>query len=1309
MADDDCRHGYCQKDGRTLCSTNGDCPQDASHCSVTPTTTCASDRDCPPQTGSCLLTAGACHASSECPVAGKCKYTQSVCNNPGGSCPDVTVCRLHTDMACSSPADCPPTSSSGACSLGGTPHWGCLDNADCPSYRRCEATGDSCRDDTECPPPSLGYCSGNGRVCNNRNRTCPTGQSCLYPANPCVGGDNVCTKPPDTCVPKTDNRCEAAPNPCSVAENQCIVPPANACLPPASGTDVCVPSPQGTPGPIRMCRVAQTVCRRDADCPLAGDECGPATSRAIIAKRAVSAVVNRNHPMLNFGLMTFYQNGYFPYFLNTSGSTGLITIFAHINKIANSHCWDNHAGPDRTCRIDGINMTLRESGNSRYRVRTSPSTWVDVDVDWCGHTCEMPDDMGLGHFEGAYYQYTGTTGGNSTTMMVTPTYDGHDITVDGQNYSYYQPLDNYYNGGEPPPLEFPDCQGACSDTCGARWDTQLAPFLSTADAPAISENAAVAISRAMAPAADGGLLFYWSTPTGCALQNDRARTLNASAYHYMDAVKNGRPSEGIPRDPVACRENYILLITDGAANGPGDVGCDAAACAAANPASAGCECRSVLAAYHLHKDLGVKTFVVGFSGDVSAGAPRIINDNIARAGGTDSELDGVAPFAYLAQNENELGQALELVVYSAVKGSYSTAPTSTSAGTQQATTVAEGRYALDSRVDFPEWRGHLLAYNLSGAEPVLAWDAYQKLAVTNWWERRVYTWDGTNMVKIVVDPASKAVTNQTELAALGLGASAAEAEAVARWLLGDPVYKNPALLGAIINSTPIDVASPGDLSQPGGHAYFLQHQHRPHLVYVGSSDGMLHAFFLENTTVGGTTHLAGTEAFAFLPPDLMPTVRLQYSQGGQSPNPRSHIFGIANSPKAKTLCVQNCHDAATAVWKTLLIVPEGYGGSDTFMLDVSAPFAAGGLAEPPVRVEWHTGRVGSAASYDTLLGQTISLPAYFFHKTGGMDDYRVAFASGYPVTEGSTTQGRTVITASAASGAIVTTNAVAPAATCAQEYAALTDFAVARDFATGQDNKMVAGYVGDTSGQLHRFRLGGGITRAWDFTCDHPLHFSPTVVQLDRDSTTTSFAHAIFPVQVTNSNLDLATSALPPSKLVFWKEIVQTDDDGAITGVVKDTSWGSGGQIALTVGVDGQICGVTEMDDEGVVTCKTSMPATARPTSTPLGVLLRDASGFQVMTMWYVPAPDGCTRGQTYFTIHQMSGTGSVAQRVGAVVANEPVTAPVIIGGRIYVFGAMGAIDISGLTPDALTPGRAVPTDDLGRGHFRQLDWRELD
>ncbi|HTY28119.1 MAG TPA: hypothetical protein VMD51_08235, partial [Mycobacterium sp.] len=501
--------------------------------------------------------------------------------------------------------------------------------------------------------------------------------------------------------------------------------------------------------------------------------------------------------------------------------------------------------------------------------------------------------------------------------------------------------------------------------------------------------------------------------------------------------------------------------------------------------------------------------------------------------------------------------------------------------------------------------------------------------------------------------------------------------------------------------------SPGDVPEPGGHDFFLKYQFRPHLIYVGSSDAMLHAFFLVDTNVGGTVYTAGTEAFAFLAPDMMPAVRAQFVQGGQRPDPYEHIFGLADSPKAKTMCVSRCSDAANAVWKTLLIMPEGYGGGNTFMLDVTSPFGTSGLADPPVTVQWHTAYGASATTYGNLLGNTISLPAYYFNRNANLDDYRVGFASGYPVTDGSTTQGRSLVTASASTGTVLSHYDVAPAIACTQEYTALTDFATARDFATGQDDKLLAGYFGDTSGQLFRYMIDSGLTVDQSFTCNHPLHFSPTVVQLDRDATTTSYAHQIFPVQVTNSNLDLDTTSLPPSKMVIWKESVNTDANGNITGLVKDSGWVAGGQITLTVGNNNEICGATQIDANGVVTCKTPMPLGARPTATPLGILLADASGFEVFTMWYVASTDGCTRGQTYMTIHRIYGNNKVEQRMAAVVANEPVTSPVILGGRIYLFGSTGAVEVTGLNPDSVAPGRAIPPN-AGIGQFLRYDWHEI-
>jgi hypothetical protein len=143
--------------------------------------------------------------------------------------------------------------------------------------------------------------------------------------------------------------------------------------------------------------------------------------------------------------------------------------------------------------------------------------------------------------------------------------------------------------------------------------------------------------------------------------------------------------------------------------------------------------------------------------------------------------------------------------------------------------------------------------------------------------------------------------------------------------------------------------------------------------------------------------------------------------------------------------------------------------------------------------------------------------------------------------------------------------------------------------------------------------------------------------------------------------------------------------------------------------VDSQICGVTQVDAQGHVTCMTSMPTTARPTATPLGLLKSDASGFQVFTMWYAPSQDGCTRGETYFTIHEALAGGAVTEKVGAMVAAEPVTSPVVMHGQIMLFGAGGAYNITSLSPSTVSAGLAIPPPAPGTSAaFLRYNWSEI-
>jgi hypothetical protein len=194
---------------------------------------------------------------------------------------------------------------------------------------------------------------------------------------------------------------------------------------------------------------------------------------------------------------------------------------------------------------------------------------------------------------------------------------------------------------------------------------------------------------------------------------------------------------------------------------------------------------------------------------------------------------------------------------------------------------------------------------------------------------------------------------------------------------------------------------------------------------------------------------------------------------------------------------------------------------------------------------------------------------------------------------------------------------------------------------------------------------------------------------------------------VTNSNLDLDTLSLPASQMIFAKELAQADNNGNITGVVKDTSWGTAGQIVLTTGTS-QICALTHVAGGGNVICDTIMPTTARPTSTPLGILKGDGGGFQVVTMWYAAPSSVCEVGQTYLTIHQMA-SNQVTQRLGYVVrSTNPATSPVIIGGRVYVFGGANTLDdVTPFVPDTITPGSAVQPSPYS-GQFMRFNWAEV-
>lgn len=1280
--DDGCRTATCST-GAAECVSDSDCAPIAGRCSTGES--CFADLDCPAlTTGHCATSGSSCSASRRCSPQMRCLHNNNSCATDS-DCATGTCAGGST--GCRGDSDCPYAASGGTCAFVSTPTGGCARGSDCPIRPKVcsDSPSRECTTVNDCG----GRCKKAGTACtSNSDCRSRSGDSCDFTGKTCSSPANTCLLPRLTCTQQhASNTCRDI-NTCQPDANACTGVVSNRC---AAGTagDLCNAS--ASTGGSRMCRLAQTKCTRDSDCRTSGDTCGPATSRFVMAKRVIKNVVQANANVVNLGLMTYYQDGYFPYYRVSGGTTETRTVQLSQGTLHGRGCYSKRNGLSATCTINGTTYRLRAHNNTRYLIKGAPGDDGKYeDANYCGYFCNIPGE-GTGIFKGAYYEYAHVVGATGTKVEF-DSYRGKSFSEGGVDYNYYVPRPDYYNGGAAPPISAANCGtgGACSATCGARWDTQLAPFLTTDDSPANVDAVISAFNQALAPASEGGLISWLGTPTGCTLENPAAPDRAHSAYHYMQDVKAA--------DTLACRQNFVLLITDGEANGPGDTGCSTAACAADDPQAAGCTCRSVLAAYKMKRDLGVRTFVVGFSVDASAGNGRIINENIAKAGGTDMGDDGRAPYSFGAATETQLNSAIQGAIYQAVKGSYGTAPATSSQGGQSGASLSGGTLVLDSRADFPSWKGHLVAYDVTGQMPQLAWDAATALESMDWKARRIYTADErNNLVRITVN-SDGSISNRRQLFELGMGATEEEAERVARFIMGDPLMNNPAILGSIINSTPIDVASPPDGSLPGAHDFYLTHRERPSLVYVGADDGMLHAFYTRATSVNGVTHPAGSEAFAFLPRSMLPMVTTLYAQGGQLADPNQHIYGLATSPKVKNVCLSNC-TSRSATWKTVLVMSQGWGGNEYFALDITTPFGSGN----PFSLMWSSANHDHSSIYQENLGLAVSVPAFTFKRSDTLDDHRLMMTSAYAIDGSSSTQGHRVLSVRATTGTVAGQVTIPVTGGCTQDYAMVADISSSRQQVPSDNGavegrkELIAGYIGDTWGNTWQYDKEGGLVHLAAFGCQHPLHFAPTVVQLDQDDPFNPHAGDIYLVQVTNSTTDKVTEGYPPSQLAVIKQRM-VDGRPSI-----DPTFGTNGQITLTVGIDSALCAVSDVTGQS---CLRMLGGNARPLGTPLALPKNDGAGFTIISNWYEPATAGCGKGSTYFLMHDIAGA-TVALKQALKIADEPVVSPIVAGGRLMVTGSSGPINIGGSVTTNVLNAHA-PASTIG-DLFRNGGWTELE
>lgn len=317
-------------------------------------------------------------------------------------------------------------------------------------------------------------------------------------------------------------------------------------------------------------------------------------------------------------------------------------------------------------------------------------------------------------------------------------------------------------------------------------------------------------------------------------------------------------------------------------------------------------------------------------------------------------------YAYFATNSDALVSAFSAIVAGVAAGDYTTSAPTSSGG------VASGLYAFLSSAEFPDWKGHVYAFDVSKpyTDPdYQPWDAGEELSNQPSSQRRIWTWNAAgDMVEVVP-------TNLTQLQTIAAAASPGFTGSYFTANVLDFTRGNNGTLtntarswklGPVINSTPAVIGTPESYKQNlvENHVPFEEQYHsRTALLWVGADDGMLHAFTVMGCTIDGVTYPPGAEVLALVPPNMLARQVLLYNgyhptkaPTGQPTMPGNHIYGVANSPRFGDVWFPT---PSPGQWKTLLFMTQGAGGDKIAAIDVTDPVGrAQASTGCPVDVVW---------------------------------------------------------------------------------------------------------------------------------------------------------------------------------------------------------------------------------------------------------------------------------------------------------------------------------------------------------------------
>jgi len=323
------------------------------------------------------------------------------------------------------------------------------------------------------------------------------------------------------------------------------------------------------------------------------------------------------------------------------------------------------------------------------------------------------------------------------------------------------------------------------------------------------------------------------------------------------------------------------------------------------------------------------------------------NTEFTAIGNSGEDTSRGAGRAFFATDAESLSYALRAAFHQMSLGTYSfTAPTVASVRMTDRNYVYKASFAPASP-PATIWNGSLQAGTINTDNTISwLWDADNVIKGTDPSTRRIYTYNPGNTLN-----RSPFDNSYITPAMVGLGADTVARDDVVDYVRGAR-DDNTSMLGDIFHSKPIVVGPPSqfyfddgysrgiaDDQTVSGASFVEAKSKRKRVVYVGTNDGMLHAF------LGGTYQTSGPyagqydsgtgeELFGYVPSSLMSQLASIYPG-----DLTTHGYYVDSSPRVADVWIDinNNGTKESSEWRTVLMSGLRKGGFGYFALDVTDP------------------------------------------------------------------------------------------------------------------------------------------------------------------------------------------------------------------------------------------------------------------------------------------------------------------------------------------------------------------------------------